>query len=120
MQQKDKKHVEQVEYLGRWIDKKHFRVFVYAKDGSQKLANNYDEYQKMIGNGEWFATKNIPIETKLVSPTLEKMLNQADQQKEIKEPKEPKEPMNESTVTTIEKFKQTKNEFKSGRRSRNI
>ena len=46
----------QFEYLGRWIDKKNFRAFVYGNKESV-LANSYEEYQKLISSGLWFPTK---------------------------------------------------------------
>lgn len=46
----------QVLYQGRWIDKIHFRTFVYGANG-QKLANSYTEYTAMIESGQWFSTK---------------------------------------------------------------
>lgn len=60
----------QVNYLGRWVDKKHFRTFVYNKT-EQKLATSYDEYLKLIESGLWFSQKEevenvsvIPITAK--------------------------------------------------------
>jgi len=50
-------HAGQFEYLGRWVDKKTFRTFVYDKDDMQKLANSYDEYQSLLASGLWFAVK---------------------------------------------------------------
>ena len=48
---------EDVMYLGRWIPKQGFRTFVYDKNGNEKLANTYPEYESMIATGLWFATK---------------------------------------------------------------
>lgn len=59
----------QVLYQGRWVDKVHFRAFVYNADG-QKLAKSYDEYAAMIESGEWFSTKEEikPVEVKSEKP----------------------------------------------------
>lgn len=46
----------QVLYLGRWVPRDSFRVFVYNTSG-QKLCNSYDEYQKLISSGTWWAEK---------------------------------------------------------------
>lgn len=51
-------HDGQFQYLGRWVDKKHFRAFVYNKDGSQKLADSYEEFEDLVTSGIWFATKD--------------------------------------------------------------
>ena len=46
----------QIEYMGRWVDKKHFCAFVY-NDKEQKLAKTYDEFHKLISSGMWFVTR---------------------------------------------------------------
>ena len=50
-------HIGQFLYLGRWVDKKTFRAFVYDKDGNQMLADNYDQYIKFTSSGNWFSEK---------------------------------------------------------------
>ena len=45
----------QVNYLGRWVSRDNFRVFVYGKEGQKKVVENYDEYEKAILSREWFA-----------------------------------------------------------------
>ena len=50
-------HEGQVAYLGRWVNKEHFRVFVYDEDGVPCIAKNYAEYEEMISSGLWFAEK---------------------------------------------------------------
>lgn len=45
----------QVLYQGRWVNRNHFRAFVYNGE-SQKLANSYDEYSKLIESGLWFSS----------------------------------------------------------------
>lgn len=44
-------------YLNRWVDKEHFRAFVYDAKGDQKLAGSYDEFNKLIDSGLWFETR---------------------------------------------------------------
>ncbi len=48
---------KQFEYKGRWVNKEHFRAFVYNGKGEQKLAESYDQFEAMIGSGVWFASK---------------------------------------------------------------
>lgn len=50
-------HAGQFLYLGRWVNKEHFRAFVYDKDGNEKLADNYPEFEKLTVSGIWFASK---------------------------------------------------------------
>lgn len=54
-------------YLGRMVRKEHFRTFVYAIDGSQKLVESWEEYEKHMESGVWFSMKEdamarIPVE----------------------------------------------------------
>lgn len=92
MQQKQKKQIEQVEYLGRWVPKEHFRAFVYGVDNKMQLARTWDEYQELISSGVWFSTKER-VEENTTQPEVKTI--------EIPEP-------------------ESINKFKSGRRSRNL
>lgn len=47
---------DQVFYQGRWVGRDNFRAFVYGAN-CQKLANSYDEFEKLIGSGSWYSTK---------------------------------------------------------------
>ncbi len=44
-------------YLGKIVSKKNFRAYIYAPDGSQKLVESWDSYEKHMETGLWFATK---------------------------------------------------------------
>ena len=48
--------VDQFFYQDRWVDKAHFRAFVYGKNGEQKLANSYQEFETLTTTGIWFAS----------------------------------------------------------------
>ena len=50
-------HEGQFQYLGRWVDKEHFRAFVYSDKGEQRLAESYNEFQSLTASGLWFASK---------------------------------------------------------------
>ena len=64
--QEDKSNVKkQVMYLGRWVDREHFRAFVYKSGGDKKLANSYSEFESLLASGLWFdSIDNIPKEGK--------------------------------------------------------
>jgi hypothetical protein len=54
-------------YLGQIVDKKFFRTFVYSMDGSKKLVESWDEYERHMESGLWFSTQEdaksrIPVE----------------------------------------------------------
>lgn len=56
MQRKQPKP-EQAFYLGQWVDKAHFRAFVYDGKGNKKLAKSYPEFESLTANGLWFASE---------------------------------------------------------------
>lgn len=58
MNPKNKSSNAQVMYLGRWVNKEHFRTFVY-NEKSEKIVNSYDEYEAAIASGLWFAERPI-------------------------------------------------------------
>lgn len=43
-------------YLGRMVNKLHFRAFVYSNEG-EKVAEGYDDFMDLINSGIWFSTK---------------------------------------------------------------
>ena len=47
----------QFEYKGRWVNKAHFRAFVYNEKGDQQLAKSHEQFERLIGSGIWFASK---------------------------------------------------------------
>lgn len=53
---KEKKIIDQVMYLDRWVERQHFRAFVY-NEKEQKLANSYTEFESLIASGLWHAEK---------------------------------------------------------------
>ena len=53
-------------YLGRWVSRKNFRAMVYSVDEKQKLVNSYDEFNRALESGEWFASKELAKPIKAV------------------------------------------------------
>lgn len=52
-------------YLGRIVSKKNFRTYVYSPDGSQKLVESWEEFEREMESGLWFisaedAQKSVP------------------------------------------------------------
>jgi hypothetical protein len=41
-------------YEGRIVSKKNFRAFVYSPNGTKKLVESWDEFQKHMETGLWF------------------------------------------------------------------
>ena len=55
-------------YKGRMISKEHFRVFIYSPDGTKKLIESWDEFEKHMETGLWFANRKDaekPVEPKV-------------------------------------------------------
>ncbi len=63
MNQEKPKRVAQVQYNGRWIDKEHFRAFVY-NGTDKKLAESYKQYEDLIATGIWFDSTAKALEAK--------------------------------------------------------
>lgn len=82
--QEKHQEVGQFEYLGRWVDKKHFRAFVY-NDLENKLAASYEEYERLIASGLWFSTKESAVvalvdkENDKVDKDLEEAVQEAEE-----------------------------------------
>ena len=62
----------QVMYLGRWVNKNTFRAFVYSET-EEKLANSYDDFEKLIATGVWY-----PERPKVSSEKMRKPKNGTD------------------------------------------
>lgn len=61
MKENDTEVKKQIMYLGRWVDREHFRAFVYKTGGEKKLAGSYDEFKTLISSGVWFdSIENVP------------------------------------------------------------
>lgn len=54
---KKKEVVDQVIYLGRYVNREHFRAWVYDANGDQKLADDFNEFEDLLATGLWFAEK---------------------------------------------------------------
>ncbi len=50
-------HEELVPYLGKSVPRRGFRAFIYARDGREKIAESYDEFDLFTHSDDWFATK---------------------------------------------------------------
>lgn len=84
-----KKKVMQVEYLGRWVPKEHFRVWMHGYDNTRKLANSYKEYIDLLATGEWFTT---PEEAVKKEPVEEMPMKVTAEQVDIEKPKKADKP----------------------------
>lgn len=71
-------HEELVPYLGKTVPRRGFRAFIYARDGRQKIAESYDEFDLFTHSDEWFATKEealIPKKSVKKSTIKPKVVN---------------------------------------------
>lgn len=65
---------DQFNYLGKWVDKKSFRAFVYNQKGDEQLANSHKEFEDLTSSGIWYSTKELALEN---SPRERKPKNDA-------------------------------------------
>jgi len=76
----------QVEYKGRWVDKKHFCAFVY-NDKEQKLAKTYDEFHTLISSGMWFVTREDALSAiKKAEELVQKVNDSLEEPSGLKKP----------------------------------
>jgi len=95
-------HEGQFNYLGRWVDKHNFRAFVYDKDGKEKLANTYEDFQILTTSGIWFASKEIAKEIAEITKATETTeVTEAIEAKDISRKEQRKEPQKEHSAAVI-------------------
>lgn len=63
-------------YLGRIVEKEHFRTFIYNPNGEQKLVESWDDYEACMQSGLWFATVEDAKES--VAPVLDAEESEGD------------------------------------------
>ncbi len=92
MTQKNDIHEGQFEYLGRWVDKKHFCAFVYS-GLNQRLVQNYEDFIEIIATGIWFASKQEALDHKIAEErkNFEDALSDCEIPKKKLTPKQKKE-----------------------------
>jgi hypothetical protein len=56
----------EVKYNGRLVDSDNFRVVMHHKDGFQRVAEGWDNYQSLLATGEW--AESIGDVAKLEAP----------------------------------------------------
>lgn len=74
-------------YLGRIVDKKLFRTFVYGPNGEQKLVESWDAFESAMQSGLWFATREDATDSKAIPEPEE---NEADAKPKSKPKPKPK------------------------------
>lgn len=58
-------------YLGRIVDKKNFRAFIYSPNGQQRLAESWEEFEANMQSGLWFATRENAESSKALGDEYE-------------------------------------------------
>lgn len=71
-------HEGQFLYCGRWVNKAHFRAYVYGKD-IKTIANSYDDYTAYIATGVWF--DDPPVNEPINEPIVEEVKDDTTQPK---------------------------------------
>lgn len=53
-------------YLGRIVEKKNFRAFIYGVNGEKRLAESWEEFEANMESGVWFATLEDALASKAI------------------------------------------------------
>jgi hypothetical protein len=103
-----KKEVVQVPYMGRWVPKDQFRAYVYS-ESEQKLADSWDEFQRLIASGLWFESKEA-VENAILANLNKEIAEkpQSEPEKVVKEEKAEKEIVKEPVKLNDFKSSKTK------------
>jgi hypothetical protein len=100
-------------YLGRIVEKKNFRAFVYGPNGERKLVESWDAFEAAMQSGIWFASKEDAEESKVLpseeedakpksrSRSKPKGTTRAKIQLESDEVDEPKDDLENDTVFEV-------------------
>lgn len=84
-------------YLGRKINTRHFRAFIYATNGNKKLMNSWDEFERHMATGLWFACLEdakavvVEAETPMQPEMPEPAIEEAPRKRAKKDKKVPTE-----------------------------
>jgi len=70
-------------YLGRIVDKKHFRAFVYSASGESKLVESWDAFEAAMQSGVWFATQEDVPAVKDAKPKRKSQSKDVDTVEEL-------------------------------------
>lgn len=58
-------------YLGRIVNKDHFRAFVYNAKGEARCVDSWDEFESHMQSGIWFATEEQASTTQPIKSGFE-------------------------------------------------
>jgi hypothetical protein len=75
-------------YLGRIVDKKYFRTFIYGANGEKKLVNSWDEFEAAMESGIWFAARKDVVSKPIAKrkpKTKSKVIKEIEQPVDIPE-----------------------------------
>lgn len=70
-------------YLGRIVDKKNFRAFIYGLNGQKRLVESWEEFEANMQIGLWFATAEDACATKEVVKAVRKPARKPKQKVEV-------------------------------------
>jgi hypothetical protein len=75
-------------YLGRIVEKKHFRAFVHGSNGEKKLVESWEAFEAAMQSGIWFASLEDAQAMKEIA--LEAEANKLDEKPKSKPKPKPK------------------------------
>jgi hypothetical protein len=74
-------------YLGRRINKEHFRTNVYGTKGEKKLVESWAAFEAAMESGIWFATRKDALESFSREDYMEEMAKYKPKRKPRPKPK---------------------------------
>lgn len=77
-------------YLGRIVEKKNFRAFIYDANGQRRLVESWDEFEANMQSGIWFASKEDAKKSVIVDNELEDQETIVPKAKKSKSKNKPK------------------------------
>lgn len=82
-------------YLGRIVEKKNFRTFVYGSNDEKKIVESWEAYEAAMQSGIWFAT----VED---AKAMKEIAEEAEQNKEeVRAEPKPKPSLNPKPVLNL-------------------
>lgn len=84
-------------YLGRIVDKKHFRAFIHGTNGEKRLIESWDAFEAAMQSGVWFPT----VEDAQASKSLVEDIHQGEVLAVEEKPKAKAKPKGKAKPKTV-------------------
>ena len=79
-------------YLGRIVEKKNFRAFIFGANGERRLVESWEEFEANMQSGIWFATAEDAQASKVIVDVAEEVVKPKPKPRARPKPKAKAEP----------------------------